>query len=142
MFMGRYDHTIDAKGRTIIPAKFRDDLGETFVITRGLDGCLLLYPSKEWDVFVAKLQALPSNMKTRNLQRNLMSKALEVTLDKQGRILIPALLRGLAGLEKDLAFVGIMNHIEIWDKKRLDEQEEAEDEEVFAKSLEELEISL
>lgn len=142
MFMGQYEHTIDSKGRTIIPSKYREDLGETFVVTRGLDGCLFLYPFSEWQAFVDKLQQLPSNQKTRKIQRQFLSKAMEVTLDKQGRILIPSLLRVNAGLEKDIVFVGMMNRVEIWDKMRLAEEESEEDEALLDETMDELDISL
>lgn len=142
MFMGQYEHSIDAKGRTIIPAKYRDDLGETFVVTRGLDGCLFLYPQSEWQNFVEKLQELPSNQNTRKIQRQFLSKAMEVVLDKQGRILIPALLRKEAALEKEVVFVGMMNRVEVWDKNRLTEQEMQEDEEALEITMDELDISL
>lgn len=142
MFMGQYEHTIDSKGRTIIPSKYREDLGETFVVTRGLDGCLFLYPFPEWQAFVDKLQQLPSNQKTRKIQRQFLSKAMEVTLDKQGRILIPSLLRVNAGLEKDIVFVGMMNRVEVWDKMRLAEEESEEDEALLDETMDELDISL
>lgn len=142
MFMGQYEHSIDAKGRIIIPVKYREDLGETFVVTRGLDGCLFLYPPEEWQTFVEKLQDLPSNQNTRKIQRQFLSKAMEVVLDKQGRILIPALLRQVAALEKEVVFVGMMNRIEVWDKSRLEAQEVEEDEEALEANLDELDISL
>lgn len=142
MFMGQFEHSIDAKGRVIIPAKYREDLGDSFVVTRGLDGCLYLYPQGEWSEFVAKLQSLPSNQNTRKIQRQFLSKAMEVTLDKQGRILVPALLRASAGLEKEVVFVGMMNRIEVWDKDRLMEEELQEDEEILAANMDELGISL
>lgn len=142
MFMGRFEHSIDAKGRVIIPAKYREDLGDSFVVTRGLDGCLYLYPQEEWSEFVAKLQGLPSNQNTRKIQRQFLSKAMEVTLDKQGRILVPVLLRTSAGLEKDVVFVGMMNRVEVWDKDRLMEEELQENEEMLAANMDELGISL
>ena len=142
MFMGQYEHSIDAKGRVIIPAKYREDLGESFVVTRGLDGCLFLYPQNEWEAFVAKLQQLPSNQNTRTIQRQFLSKAMEVALDKQGRILVPALLRSSAALEKEVVFVGMMNRVEVWDKSRLEEQEMQEDEEALEATMDELDISL
>ena len=142
MFMGQYEHSIDAKGRIIIPVKYREDLGELFVVTRGLDGCLFLYPQKEWQNFVEKLQQLPSNQNTRNIQRQFLSKAMEVTLDKQGRILIPALLRAAASLEKEVVFVGMMNRVEVWDKGRLEEQEMEQDDAVLEETLDGLDISL
>lgn len=142
MFMGQYEHTIDAKGRTIIPVKYREDLGELFVVTRGLDGCLFLYPQNEWKSFVEKLQQLASSQSTRKLQRQFLSKAMEVTLDKQGRILIPAILREAAALEKEVVFVGMMNRVEVWDKGRLAEQELQEDEAMLEEALENLDIPL
>lgn len=142
MFMGQYEHSIDTKGRIIIPVKYREDLGELFVVTRGLDGCLFLYPQNEWQSFVEKLQQLPSNQNTRNIQRQFLSKAMEVTLDKQGRILIPALLREAASLEKEVVFVGMMNRVEVWDKGRLEEQEMEQDDAVLEEALDNLDISL
>ncbi len=142
MFMGQYTHTIDSKGRTIIPAKYREELGETFVVTRGLDGCLFLYPYFEWEAFVGKLRELPSNQSTRRLQRQFLSKAMEVTADRQGRMLIPALLRSGAGLEKDIVFVGMMNRVEIWDRARLEDEESSEEEALLEKAMDELDISL
>ena len=118
MFMGQYEHTIDTKGRIIIPAKYRNELGDTFVITKGLDGCLFIYPSQEWIDFADKLMGLSSSQNTRRLQRQFLSKAMEVTTDKQGRILIPGLLRESAGLEKDVVLVGVASRIEIWSKDR------------------------
>ena len=142
MFMGQYEHTIDTKGRTIIPAKYRQELGDVFVVTRGLDGCLFLYPMTEWQAFVEKLQSLPSNQNTRKIQRQFLSKAMEVSLDKQGRILVPALLRTSAALEKEIVFVGMMNRVEVWDKSRLEEQEIQEDEEALEDTMDALDISL
>lgn len=142
MFMGQYEHLIDTKGRIIIPAKYREELGDTFVVTRGLDGCLFLYPQAEWAQFVEKLQQLPSNQNTRKIQRQFLSKAMEVSLDKQGRILIPALLRTSAALEKEVTFVGMMNRIEVWDKNRLEAQEMQDDDEVLEEAMDELDISL
>lgn len=142
MFMGQYEHSIDTKGRIIIPAKYREDLGENFVVTRGLDGCLFLYPQTEWQNFVEKLQGLPSSQNTRKMQRQFLSKAMEVSLDKQGRILIPSLLREIAALEKEVVFVGMMNRVEVWDKNRLNQQELQEDEEALEATMDELDISL
>lgn len=142
MFMGQYEHSIDAKGRIIIPSKYREDLGEVFVVTHGMDGCLFLYPQNEWAVFAETLKGLPSNQNNRRIQRHFLSKAMEVTLDKQGRILIPASLRAEAALEKEVAFVGMMNRIEVWDKKRLEEQELEVDSANLEEALGDLGISL
>lgn len=142
MFMGQYEHTIDTKGRIIIPAKYRSELGDTFVITKGLDGCLFIYPSQEWQDFVDKLRALSSSQNTRRIQRQFLSKAMEVTPDKQGRILIPGILRESASLEKDVIFLGMMNRIEVWDKSRLKEEEELEETVGLEETMDELGISL
>lgn len=142
MFMGQYEHTIDTKGRIIIPAKYRNELGDTFVITKGLDGCLFIYPSQEWIDFADKLMGLSSSQNTRRLQRQFLSKAMEVTTDKQGRILIPGLLRESVGLEKDVVFLGMMNRIEVWDKERLKAEEEIEETAGLDEAMDELGISL
>ena len=118
MFMGEYNHTIDAKGRIIIPSKFREALGDTFVVTLGLDGCLFVYPNDEWLSFVAELKNLPGNKEARQLQRYFMAGAADCEVDKQGRILIPSKLREQAGLDKDVVFVGVLSKIEIWSKER------------------------
>jgi len=116
--MGEYDHSIDTKGRIIVPAKFRESLGEEFVVTQGLDGCLFVYPNSEWDNFVTELKNLPGNKEARQLQRYFMAGAANLDVDKQGRILIPSKLRESAGLEKDVVFVGVLSKIEIWSKER------------------------
>lgn len=121
MFMGEFNHTIDAKGRTFVPAKMRDDLGESFVVTQGLDGCLVGYPQEEWKVFEEKITSLPlSNKAARTTTRFFLSGASTCEVDKQGRILLPAKLRAYAGLEKDIVFIGTGNKIEIWDKAKWD----------------------
>lgn len=120
MFMGEYNHTIDPKGRIIVPAKFREELGEEFVVTLGLDGCLFVYPNSEWTNFVTELKGLPGNKDARQLQRYFMAGAAQCEVDKQGRILIPQKLREHAGLDKDLVFVGVLSKIEIWSKERWD----------------------
>ncbi len=142
MFMGQYEHTIDAKGRTIVPVKYREGLGDEFVVTWGADGCLYLYPQEEWKQFVEKLLQLPSNQNTRKIQRQFLSMAMEVSLDKQGRILVPAKLRGSANLEKDLVFIGMMNRVEVWDKATLDAQNQEEDAKDLEAAMDELGISL
>lgn len=141
MFMGEFEHTIDAKGRAIIPAKYREGLGDTFIVTRGADGCLYLYPMDEWEILTQKLREMPSSQRTRMIQRQFMSNANDVSLDKQGRILIPLKLRTHAKLEKDLVFIGMMNHIEIWDKATL-EAREMEEDVALDEAMDELGISL
>lgn len=142
MFQGQYEHSIDTKGRTIVPVKYREELGEEFVVTHGLDNCLYLYPAKAWEEFCQKLQSLPSNLQNRKLQRRFLSKAMEVSTDKQGRILIPILLRKLVGLEKDIVFVGMMNRVEVWDSSRLQMEYEEDDPEDIATALDDLDFSL
>ncbi|WP_409292113.1 division/cell wall cluster transcriptional repressor MraZ [Peribacillus sp. SCS-26] len=117
MFMGEYHHTIDNKGRIIVPAKFRESLGEEFVITRGLDQCLFGYPLEEWKQLEEKLKALPLTKKdARAFTRFFFSGATECELDKQGRINIPAPLTAYASLEKECVVLGVSNRIEIWSK--------------------------
>ncbi|MGG1398285.1 division/cell wall cluster transcriptional repressor MraZ [Bacillus salipaludis] len=118
MFMGEYHHSIDNKGRIIVPSKFRDDLGDMFIITRGLDQCLFGYPLTEWKVIEEKLKGLPLTKKdARAFTRFFFSGATESELDKQGRINIPAPLLQYAKLEKECVVLGVSNRIEIWSKQ-------------------------
>lgn len=123
MFMGEYNHTIDVKGRVFMPSKFREQLGDTFVVTQGLDGCLFVYSNEEWEHFVEGLKTLPGNKEARQLQRYFMAGAIFCEVDKQGRILIPVKLRESAGLDKDVVFVGVLGKIEIWSKERWENNE-------------------
>jgi MraZ protein len=118
MFMGEYLHSIDEKGRIIVPAKFRESLGESFIVTRGLDQCLFIYPKAEWSVLENKLKTL-SMMKAdaRAFTRYFFSGATECELDKQGRINIPNNLVAHAALEKDCTVIGVSNRVEIWNKR-------------------------
>lgn len=118
MFMGEYNHTIDPKGRLIIPAKFREALGDEFVVTKGLDGCLFVYANTEWNNFEDKLRTLPlTNKNARQFTRFFLAGAAACEVDKQGRILIPQVLREFAKLEKDVVLVGVASRIEIWSKE-------------------------
>lgn len=118
MFMGEYNHTVDVKGRLIIPSRFRDSLGDEFVVTKGLDGCLFVYDNAEWLNFEAKLKGLPlTNKDARQFVRFFLAGAANVEVDKQGRILIPNILREFAGIEKDAVLVGVGSRIEIWSKE-------------------------
>ncbi|NSL50771.1 division/cell wall cluster transcriptional repressor MraZ [Calidifontibacillus erzurumensis] len=118
MFMGEYHHTIDQKGRIIIPSKYRDLLGETFVLTRGLDQCLFGYTHEEWKMLENKLKALPFTKKdARAFTRFFFSGATECEFDKQGRVTIAAPLREYAKLEKDCVIIGVSNRFEIWSKQ-------------------------
>ncbi len=143
MFMGEYQHNMDTKGRVIIPAKFREELGEKFVATRGLDNCLFVYPMNEWSVLENKLSSLPLTSKNaRTFVRFFFSGANECELDKQGRISIPANLRDYANLSKETVIIGLANRIELWSKDRWDKYlEDAEDSyEDIAAAMEELGI--
>ncbi len=124
MLKGEYSHNIDAKGRLIIPAKFRDDLGEHFVITKGMENCLYVYPEEQWNEFEAKLNALPTttDKKARALAYFFQGSAADGDLDKQGRTLIPSNLREFAQLGKEVVFIGMGKRAEIWDKARWDEK--------------------
>lgn len=122
MFMGEYNHTIDAKGRLIIPSKFRDALGNEFVVTKGLEGCLFVFEKYEFDSFIDKLNEKSDlEAKVRKIKRFFISGAQEAEVDKQGRILVPSVLRDHAALEKDVVFAGVGGHIEIWAKNKWDE---------------------
>ena len=122
MFMGEYNHTIDAKGRLIVPAKFREILGDNFIVTKGLDGCLFVYPNDEWTRFEEKLKSLPlTNKNASQFTRFFLAGAAACEVDKQGRILLPQVLREFASLEKDVVLVGVASRIEIWSRERWDE---------------------
>jgi MraZ protein len=136
MFMGEYHHSIDNKGRMIVPSKFREELGEVFIITRGLDQCLFGYPLKEWALIEDKLKGLPLTKKdARAFTRFFFSGATESELDKQGRINIPAPLLQYAKLEKECVVLGVSNRIEIW-SKQIWEDYFSESEESFAEIAE------
>ena len=117
MFMGEYNHSIDTKGRVTVPVKFREQLGESFIVTKGLDGCLWVFASAQWEEFSGKLRQLPvANKDARKFSRFFLAGASEAETDKMGRILIPQVLRDYAKLEKDVTLVGTGNRVEIWDK--------------------------
>ena len=117
MFMGEYQHSLDEKGRIIIPAKFREDLGEKFIVTRGLDSCLFVYPLCQWRILEEKIKELPTaHADTRAFVRMFFSGAVEAELDKQGRVVIPQQLRDHAKIERDVFVIGVSTKVEIWDK--------------------------
>ncbi len=121
MFIGEYQHTLDTKGRIIMPSKFRDELGEEFVMTKGLDNCLFVYPKEEWAILEEKLKTLPlTNRDARAFIRFFFAGASEGVLDKQGRVLIPANLRELSKLDKDAVVIGVSTRLEIWSKEEWD----------------------
>ncbi len=118
MLIGEYEHSLDTKGRIIMPAKLRQDMGDKFIITKGLDGCLFGFSQNEWLNFEAKLKALPlSDKNARNFVRFFLSGATECELDKQGRFLLPQNLRVAASLEKDAVIIGVGTRVEIWNKE-------------------------
>lgn len=118
MFMGEYRHSIDDKGRLIIPSKIRYELGESFIITRGLDKCLFIYTKEEWNRILLKYKDLPNTKEARNFMRVFLSGATETEFDKQGRINIPSMLTKSAELKKDCVIIGVYDRIEIWSKDR------------------------
>ncbi len=141
MFMGEYNHTIDAKGRLIIPAKFRELLGTEFVLTRGLDGCLFIYPVDEWKAFEQKLRALPlTNKNARTFSRFFVAGAAMCELDRQGRVLVPQTLREFAGLEKDVVLTGNLDRIEVWSKVKWSENCDYDDMNEIAESMQDMGI--
>ena len=117
MLIGQYEHSIDAKGRVIMPVKLKKYLGDEFIITRGLDDCLFVFAEQEWSSFEEKIRSLPLS-KARDVQRYFFSGAALVSVDKQGRILIPQALRSAAYLDKEAVIIGAYNRVEIWDKAK------------------------
>ena len=128
MFIGEYQHSIDAKGRIIVPSKLRCDLGERFVLTKGLDNCLFIYTLEEWKNFEEKLKALPlTNINARKFVRFFFAGAVECEADKQGRILIPNNLREYAELLKETVFIGVSNRVEVWNKENWEKYNDSEE---------------
>jgi len=116
MFLGEYQHTMDSKGRVALPVKFRSLLGKGAVVTRGLDSCLFIYPISEWRELANKLAALPiAQANSRAFARLMLAGAMEVNVDKQGRVMVPDYLRGYAGLSKKVVLTGLYNRLELWD---------------------------
>ena len=134
---GEYQHTLDAKGRLFIPAKLREQLGDGFVVTKGLDECLFLYPQKAWDELEQKIRQLPMS-KSRGLKRFFLSSAADVTVDRQGRIVIPTTLRSYANLERDVVVIGVGERAELWDARRWNAYTDDLDCESIAQAMEEL----
>ncbi|MGN0308453.1 MAG: division/cell wall cluster transcriptional repressor MraZ [Lachnospiraceae bacterium] len=143
MFMGEYNHTVDTKGRLIIPSKFREALGDEFVVTKGLDGCLFVYDNTEWQSFEEKLKALPlTNKDARQFVRFFLAGAANVEVDKQGRILLPAVLREFAGLDKEVVLVGVASRVEIWSRAKWEESSGYEDMEEIAEHMADLGLGI
>jgi MraZ protein len=118
MFIGEYQHTLDPKNRVIMPSKFREKLGDSFVMTKGLDNCLFVYSSREWSIVEEKLKSLPmTNKDARAFVRFFFAGACECELDKQGRIVMPNHLKDYARIDKELVIIGVSTRIEIWSKE-------------------------
>ncbi len=141
MFMGEYSHTVDTKGRLIVPSKFREQLGEEFVVTKGLDGCLFAYENSEWKALEEKLRLLPlTNANARKFSRFFLAGATSCEVDKQGRILLPAVLRSFAKIDKEAVLVGVGSRIEIWSKENWLAANSYDDMEEIAENMEGLGI--
>jgi MraZ protein len=138
MFMGEFQHSIDDRARFIVPAKFREELGEKFIVTKGLEKCLFIYPLNEWDKVVERLNGLSSTRADiRKFSRMFFSGAIEAEADKQSRVVLPANLRTFSGIEKDIIFIGVSSRIEIWDKAAWQEYSDraADDYEAIAEAI-------
>ncbi len=119
MFIGEFNHNIDSKGRAIVPSKFREELGDKFIVTKGMDGCLFLYTMTAWQAYVDKLAQLPTtNPNARRFVRIMTSGASECEPDGNGRIMIPSNLREFAGITKEIVSIGANDRVEIWDKQK------------------------
>lgn len=122
MFKGEYNHTLDAKGRLVVPSKVRDELGSQFVITKAFDQCLYIFPEASWEKFVEKINGLPASQeKVRRVQRRFIGSSADCEPDKQGRFLIPTNLREYAGITKDVVLVGLSDRLEVWSQEKWDE---------------------
>lgn len=125
MFLGQYVHTMDDKGRIAIPARFRSELGDRMVVTRGLDKCLWVYPWETWQAISARFARLPfTRARNRNFQRYFFAGASECVPDAQGRILISPALRAYAGLGREVVVAGVSDHVEVWDRRSWEALEE------------------
>ena len=119
MFIGEYHHTIDEKGRVAVPVKFRKELANGAVVTKGLDACLFLYPMKEWETQAVRIAGLPiTRADNRAFNRHMLSGAMDMEMDKQGRVVIPDYLRKFGGINKKVVITGLYNRIEIWDAEK------------------------
>ncbi|MEM1485364.1 division/cell wall cluster transcriptional repressor MraZ [Oscillospiraceae bacterium PP1C4] len=137
MLTGQYAHNLDVKGRVNFPARLREELGEHFIITRGLDNCLFVYSMEEWKLLAAKLHELPIS-KSAPLNRFFFAGAAEVEPDKQGRVLLPAHLREYAGLDRDVTIAGVSNRAEIWDTVRWEQNNQLLTSDAIASAMDDL----
>ena len=143
MFMCEYSHTVDTKGRLIVPAKFREVLGDAFVICKGLDHCLYIYSNEDWEAFANQLSSLPlTNKAAREFVRFFLSGASQVEVDKLGRILVPSSLRTFAGLDKDVVLAGVGHRIEVWSREKWEGESGGSDMDEIAETMDKLGITL
>ncbi len=143
MLIGEYSHSMDAKGRVFIPAKFREELGENFIVTRGTEECLFVFSPEAWKEFAGKLQHIPvTDVESQKFLRLQFASATDCTPDKQGRILLPARLREHAKLNKDVVAIGVMSRVELWSKENWEKYNSygSEEYEMALKKLSELGI--
>ncbi len=142
-YKGEYSHSIDAKGRLIIPSKFREKLGDQFVVTKGFDGCLFVFDQEGWDAFEEKLRSLPMDIPgARQLGRFFMAGADDVELDKQGRILLKTNWLQHAGIEKEAVVAGVGNRVEIWSKDKWEDATTFDDIDSIAAKMSEYGLSI
>ena len=143
MFMGEYNHTIDTKGRLIIPSKFRELLGSEFIVTKGLDGCLFVYPHSEWARIEEKFKDTPLTAKdARKFSRFFFAGAACCETDKQGRILLPQVLREYADLQKDVVLAGVLSRVEIWSRDRWQDANTYDDMDEIAEHMAQLGLGI
>ena len=143
MFMGEYNHSIDQKGRLIVPSKSREQLGNEFVVTKGLDGCLFVYSNEEWQRIEEKFREIPLTTKdARKFSRFFFAGAATCEVDKQGRILLPSNLREYAAIEKEVVSVGVLSRVEIWSKDRWSENGDYDDMDEIAEHMAELGLGI
>ena len=143
MFSGEFEHSLDLKGRVIIPSKMREQLGDVFFMTRGIEHNLLIFSKSDWEEFYTKLNTLPvTNKNARGFKRHFLSGAVECEVSSQGRILSPATLREYAFIDKDVTIIGNGNNVEIWSTKVWKEYMSELDAEEIAHCLDEVGISI
>lgn len=127
MFQGEYEHGLDTKGRLILPVRIREELGTHFVITKGMDGCLYIFTPDSWKDFSDRLNKLPTSSKNaRRLKRYFIGSSQDCDTDKQGRFLIPPVLRNFAEIDKDVTILGVSDKIEIWSTEKYDAYQNAD----------------
>ena len=134
MLLGEFQHNIDTKGRVSVPAKFREVLGDCFYVTKGLGGCLWVFPESEWQLLLKKFSEMPI-VESREIQRFFFAGATDAQPDAQGRILIPAPRRNYAGLDKNVTFLGVNTRVEVWDSDRWQQINESFDEAAIAEKM-------